>query len=57
MKVEVTIETSAAEGTFEISMPTIPEVFEMIPHIAANHGLALLNDGEPVSYSIRVVAP
>ena len=55
MTIEVTVNTRFAHNNFRVTAPTIPEAFTKIPIEAANKGVALVNDGNIVTYNVRVL--
>jgi len=57
MRFEVTVRTQFAFGAFLIEAPTIPQAFALMSTEAARRGLGLLNSGNLVQYSIRIVEP
>lgn len=54
MIVTVYINTGMADGIVVIEGKDLPDIFSKIPHVAANKGLALTNDGRMVTYKVMV---
>lgn len=52
----VEVITPLASGAIHVKANTVPEAFAQIPSVAANMGLALLNDGTPTTYVVSVVS-
>jgi hypothetical protein len=54
LKLHVHVTTRLAEGNFEVMGETLTDAFSQIPLVAAEAGLALVNDDGPVNYSVEV---